>query len=66
MKIDEKISLLKKIIQEIKNISENLDSDNISEKKIGELQKELSGLKKGIKESVEDLEEFLEEDNARS
>ena len=28
MKIDEKISLLKKIIQEIKNISENLDNDN--------------------------------------
>ena len=66
MKIDEKISLLKKIIQEIKNISENLDSDNISEKKIDELHKELSGLKKGIRESVEELEEFLEEENARS
>ena len=66
MKIDEKISLLKKIIQEIKNISENLDNDNIFEKKIDELNKELSGLKKGIKESVEDLEEFLEEENARS
>ena len=59
MKIDEKISLLKKIIQEIKNISENLDNDNISEKKIDELHKELSGLKKGIRESVEELEEFL-------
>ena len=66
MKIDEKISLLKKIIQEIKNISENLDNDNIFEKKIDELNKELSGLKKGIKESVEDLEEFLKEENARS
>ena len=66
MKIDEKISLLKKIIQEIKNISENLDSDNISEKKIDELHKELSGLKKGIRESVEELEEFLEEENAQS
>ena len=64
MKIDEKISLLKKIIQEIKNISENLDSDNISAKKIDELHKELSGLKKGIRESVEELEEFLEEENA--
>ena len=66
MKIDEKISLLKKIIQEIKNISENFDNDNIFEKKIDELNKELSGLKKGIKESVEELEEFLEEENARS
>ena len=66
MKIDEKISLLKKIIQEIKNISENLDNDNNFEKKIDELNKELSVLKKGIRESVEELEEFLEEENARS
>ena len=66
MKIDEKISLLKKIIQEIKNISENLDNDNNFKKKIDELNKELSGLKKGIRESVEELEEFLEEENARS
>ena len=66
MKIDEKISLLKKIIQQIKTISENLDNDNNFEKKIDELNKELSGLKKGIRESVEELEEFLEEENARS
>ena len=66
MKIDEKISLLKKTIQEIKNISENLDNDNNFEKKIDELNKELSGLKKGIRESVVELEEFLEEENARS
>ena len=66
MKIDEKISLLKKIIQEIKNISENLDNDNNFEKKIDELNKELLGLKKGVRESVEELEEFLEEENARS
>ena len=66
MKIDERISLLKKIIQEIKNISENLDNDNNFAKKIDELNKELLGLKKGIRESVEELEEFLEEENARS
>ena len=64
MKINEKISLLKKIIQEIKNISENLDNDNNFEKKIDELNKELSVLKKGIRESVEELEEILEEENA--
>ena len=66
MKINEKISLLKKTILEIKNISENLDNHNILEKKIEELNKELSGLKKGISESIEELEEFLEEENARS
>tara|TARA_B100001175_G_C19295812_1_gene535741 strand:+ start:498 stop:692 length:195 start_codon:yes stop_codon:yes gene_type:complete len=64
MKIDEKIYLLKKTINEIKDISENLDNDNILEKKIKELDKELSRLKKGISESIEELEEFLEEDNA--
>ena len=64
MKIDEKISLLKKTIQEIKNISENLDDDNKFEKKIDKLNKELSELKKGIRESVEELEEILEEENA--
>jgi hypothetical protein len=61
MKIDEKISLLKKAIQEIKNISENIDDDNIYKKKVDELNKELLRLKKGISESVEELEEFLEE-----
>ena len=66
MKIDERISLLKKIIQEIKNISQNLDNDNNFAKKIDELNKELLGLKKGIRESVEELEEFLEEENGRS
>ena len=66
MKIDEKISLLKKTIQEIKNISENLDNDNNFEKKIDELNKEISDLKKGISDSVAELEEFLEEENARS
>ena len=64
MKIDEKISLLKTIIEEIKNISENFDNDNNFEKKIDELNMELSGLKKGIRESVEELEKFLEEENA--
>ncbi len=64
MKIDEKISLLKKTIHEIKNISENLDNDHILEKKIEELNKELSRLKKGINESIEELEEFIEEENA--
>ena len=63
MKIEEKISLLKKTIEEIKNISENLDYDLISEKKIEELNKEIKRLKIGIRESADELEEFIKEQN---
>ncbi len=63
MKIDEKISLLKKTIKEIKKISENLDHDFISEKKIEELNKEIKRLKIGIRESADELEEFIKEQN---
>ena len=66
MKIIDKISILKKTIQEIKNITENINNDNFSEKKIDELNNEILKLKQGINESIEELEEFLEEDNARS
>ena len=64
MKIEEKISLLKKTIKEIKKISENLDNDYISEKKIEELNIEIKRLKNGIKESAEELEKFIKEQNA--
>ncbi len=63
MKIEEKISLLKKTIKEIKNISESLDHDLISEKKIEELNKEIKRLKIGIRESTDELEEFIKEQN---
>jgi len=64
MKIEEKISLLKKTINEIKNISQNIDHDYESKKKIEELNKEIMSLKKRIRESVEELEEFIEDQNA--
>ena len=64
MKINEKISLLKKTIQEIKKISKNLDDGNIYQKKIDDLNKELSQLKNEINQSVKELEEILEEENA--
>ena len=64
MKIEEKISLLKKTISEIKNISEKLDNDYVYEKKIAELNEEISRLKNGIKESAEQLEDFIKEQNA--
>ena len=63
MKIEEKISLLKKTIKEIKNISQNLDHDYISKKKIEELNKEIKRLKNGIRESADELEEFIKEQN---
>ena len=64
MKIEDKISLLKKTISEIKNISEKLDNDYVYEKKIAELNEEISRLKNGIKESAEELEDFIKEQNA--
>ena len=64
MKIEEKLTLLKNTIQEIKNFSDNIDNHNFYKKKIDELNIEILRLKKGIKESVEELEEFVEDQNA--
>ena len=64
MKIEEKISLLKKTISEIKNIAEKSDNDYVYEKKIAELNEEILKLKNGIKESTEELEDFIKEQNA--
>jgi len=66
MTINDKLSQLKKTIAEIKNISEKLGNDNVLNNKIDELNKEVSRLKKGIGESIDELEEFLKEENARS
>ena len=66
MEFGKKISELKKIIQEIKDISKNSENNNVFEKKIHDLNNEISRLKKGINESVEELEEYLKDDNARS
>tara|TARA_B100002051_G_scaffold219646_1_gene213161 strand:+ start:894 stop:1088 length:195 start_codon:yes stop_codon:yes gene_type:complete len=63
MKIEEKISLLKKTIKEIKKISQNLDNDYISEKKIEKLNEEIKMLKNGIRESADELEEIIKEQN---
>ena len=66
MTIHDKLSQLKKTIEEIKNISKKLGNDNVFETKIDELNKEISRLKKGINESIDDLDEILGEENARS
>ena len=66
MKINKKISQIKKTMQEIKNISEKLDNNIVFYNQIEELNNEILRLKKGIKESVEELEEFIEEEDAQS
>ena len=66
MKITEKISQIKKNIKEIKNISEKLDNNNVYYNQIEELKKEISRLERGIKDSVEELEEFIKEEDALS
>ena len=66
MTINDKLSQLKKTIEEIKNISEKLGNDNIFETKIGQLNKEISRLKKGINESIDELDEILGDENGRS
>ena len=43
---------------------EKLDNDYVYEKKIAELNEEISRLKNGIKESAEELEDFIEKLNA--
>jgi uncharacterized coiled-coil DUF342 family protein len=66
MKNNERISRLKTTIQEIKNISENMNNNNIFKAKIDDLNNEISRLKKGISEGVNELEEFLGEEDAGS
>ena len=66
MTINEKLSQIKKTIEEIKNITEKLGNDNALESKIEEMTNEISKLKKGIGESVDELDQILGEEDARS
>ena len=66
MTINEKLSQIKKTIEEIKNITEKLDNNNTLETKIEEMTREISKLKKGIGESIDELDEILGEEDARS
>ena len=66
MTINEKLSQIKKTIEEIKNITEKLGYDNALESKIEEMTKEISKLKKGIGESIDELDQILGEEDARS
>ena len=66
MTINEKLSQIKKTIEEIKNITEKLGNDNALESKIEEMTKEILKLKKGIGESIDELDQILGEENAGS
>ena len=64
MTINEKLSKIKTTIEEIKKITDNLSNDNALELKIEEMTKEISKLKKGIGESINELDQILEEEDA--
>ena len=64
MTINEKLSQIKTTIEEIKKITGNLDNDNALELKIEEMTKEISKLKKGIGESIDELDQILGKEDA--
>ncbi len=66
MTINEKISQIKKTIEEIKNITKNLSNETILESKIEKMRNEILMLKKGIGESIDELDEILGDEDARS
>ena len=66
MTVNEKLSQIKTTIEEIKKMTSNLGNDNALEYKIEEMTKEISRLKKGIGESIDELDQILGEEDARS
>ena len=66
MTVNEKLSQIKTTIEEIKKMTRNLGNDNVLESKIVEMTKEISRLKKGIGESIDELDQILGEEDARS
>ena len=64
MTINEKLTQIKTTIEEIKKITDNLSNDNALELKIEEMTKEISKLKKGIGENIDELDQILGEEDA--
>jgi len=64
MKTNHKLNQLRSTIQELKNVTSNLESNIILKNKIEELNKEIRRLKKGINDNIEELEQFLGDENA--
>ena len=66
MTVNEKLSQIKTTIKEIKKMTGYLGNDDVLESKIAEMTKEISRLKKGIEESIDELDQILGEEDARS
>ena len=66
MTVNEKLSQIKKTIEEINRITGNLDNDNALRSQIAEMTKEISRLRKGIEESIVELDQIVGEEDARS
>ena len=66
MTVNEKLSQIKTTIEEIKKMTGNLGNDNVLESKIEEMTKEISRLKKGIEENIDELDQILGEEDVRS
>ena len=64
MTVNEKLSQIKTTIEEIKKMTANLGNDNALESKIEEMTKEISRLKKGIGESIDEIDQILGEEDA--
>ena len=58
MTIKEKLSEIKNTIEEVKSITEKFGNDNSLKPKIEEMTKEISKLKKGIEESIDELDQI--------
>ena len=65
MTVNEKLSQIKTTIEEIKKMTGNLGNDNVLESKIAEMTKEISRLKKGIAESIDELDDIIGEEDAK-
>ena len=66
MTVNEKLSQIKKTIEEINRITGNLDNDNALRSQIAEMTKEISRLRKGIEENIDELDQIVGEEDARS
>jgi hypothetical protein len=66
MTVNEKLLQIKIKIKEIKKMTKNLGNDDVLESKIAEMTKEILRLKKGIGESIDELDQIVGEEDARS
>ena len=67
MKILQKLNLLKEKIETIEKLNEDLIETNLANKtKIQSLEKKIKVLQKGIKDTANDIEDFIRDLNANN